>query len=74
VRADYCRKNQEASCYRHLFTLDSAKVATTSQNNIGMARSPCLAGKWSKWDRWTVLGNGTAFRCGAFEAARSAVH
>ena len=45
-----------------------------SQNSIGMARSPCSAGKWSKWDRWTALGNGTASRCGAFEAARSAVH
>jgi len=32
VRADYCRKNQEASCYRHLFTLASAKVATTSDS------------------------------------------
>jgi hypothetical protein len=85
VRADYCRKNQEASCYRHWFTLASAKVATTSnsikpshvamgyhagagslfaragnpfishqalakiigsQNSIGMAHSPCSAGKF----------------------------
>jgi len=27
-----------------------------SQNSIGTARSPCLAGKWSKWDRWTASG------------------
>src|SRR5262245_21545182 len=32
VRTDYCRKNQEASCYRHLFTLAPANVATTSDS------------------------------------------
>jgi hypothetical protein len=38
-----------------------------SQNSIGMAaRFPCSVGKWSKWDRWTALGHGTAFRRGAF--------
>jgi hypothetical protein len=86
LRADYCRKNQEPGCDGHLFTLALggsgnpfishkalAKIIG-SQNSIGMARSPCSAGKRSKWDRWTALGNGTAFRCGAFEAARIAVH
>jgi hypothetical protein len=33
MRADYCQKNQEAGCYRHLLTLASAKVATTSDSS-----------------------------------------
>jgi hypothetical protein len=66
LRAAYCRKNQEPSCYGHFFTLASggswslsakarganpfishsalAKIIG-SQNSIGMARSPCSAGK-----------------------------
>jgi hypothetical protein len=43
-----------------------------SQNSIGMARSPCSAGKF-EWDRQAALGNGTAYRSGALEAARIVV-